>query len=42
MADTYLSNYSIAEIFLSLVPTPPIIKTPKIPDIKLDLSDIQL
>lgn len=41
-ANTYLSNFSLVELFMALIPVPPIIKMPKFPDIKLDLSDIQL
>ena len=41
-ASSYLSNFSLAQLFMSLIPEPPVIKMPKWPDIIIDLSDVQL
>lgn len=40
-ANTYLANFQLADIFFSVVPSPPLIKFPKWPDIVFNLSDIQ-
>ena len=40
-SNTYLSNFSLAKIFFSLIPTPPIVEMPKVPDLVFDLSDVQ-
>lgn len=41
-ANTYLWNFDLMSLVMSLIPEPPIMEFPNWPDIKLDLSDIQL